>query len=169
MAQKELRVSGAKGYLVWLAQNQPIIYSNIREKLRRQLPQNLSGFGVVDASLLNFGVPESIASDPIINSAPTGASSAWADALKNILNAGAVIYTTKTQIDAQKKLNDMQLERIRQGLPPLNIDPAALGLATASASVGLTPNTQKFLMWGGVAVIGAWVFSSMFGGRRRAA
>lgn len=168
MSQKELPVTGPKGYLVWLASNQPIIYQQIRERLRAQLPSNLSGFGATDVSLTQFGVSPAIASDPIINSAPQGASSSWANTLQTILAGAATIYSTKTQIDAQRRLNEMQLDRIRQGLPPLNIDPSSLGLSTASASLGISGDTRKWLTWGGLGLLGAWILTSAMGRRRSA-
>lgn len=167
--QKELPVTGPKGYLVWLATNQPKLYAQVRERLKTRVPANLSGlgFGALDQSLLQVGITADVASDPIINSAPQGASSTWADTLSTILKTVAVGYSTKQQIDAQNKINQMQLDRLRQGLPPLNIDPASYGLQTASASIGIAPNTQKMLMLGGAAVLGVWLLTS-FTGRRRA-
>lgn len=166
MAQKELPITGPKGYLVWLAMNQPKLYAQVRAKLKDRVPQNLSGFGEVDQSLVSIGVTADVASDPIINSAPQGASSTWADALKNILSTVAVGYSAKQQIDAQNKLNQIQLDRLRQGLPPLNVDPASLGLSTASASIGLSSNTQRLFIYSGIAFLGVWLLTSMRGGRR---
>jgi hypothetical protein len=169
MSQKELRVTGPKGYLVWLALNQPRLYKQIRPRLLASMPANLSGFGSTNLSLTAMGVSPAIESDPLINAAPSGASSKWADTLQTILGAAATVYTTKTQIDAQKRINDMQLDRLRQGLPPLNIDPGQYGLATASASIGVSEGTRKWLTYGGLAVVGAWILTSLVGGRRRAA
>lgn len=173
--QNEIQVTGAKGYLIWLAQNQPGLYRQVREKLRPMLPKdlgaymrgNLGGLGIeTQVQLTNIGLDTSLLKDPIIAAAPQGASSSWSDTLQNILTGVATAYSTKKQIDAQAELNRIQLDRIRQGLPPANVDPTTLGLQTASASIGIAPNTQKFLMWGGLGILGAWVLTSVMGGRR---
>jgi hypothetical protein len=174
--QKEIQVTGAKGYLIWLAQNQPQLYSQVREKLRPLLPRDLGAYmrGTLgglgqDATiqLQSIGFDTSLIKDPVIAAAPQGASSSWSDTLANVLKGVAVAYSTKQQIDTQAKLNQIQLDRIRQGLPPLSVDPASMGLQTASASIGIAPNTQKLLMWGGLGVLGVWLFTSLVGGRRR--
>jgi hypothetical protein len=173
--QNEIQVTGAKGYLIWLAQNQPDLYKQVREKLRPMLPKDLGaymrgtlgGLGVdSQVQLQTIGVDLSLLKDPVIAAAPQGASSTWSDTLANVLQGVAVAYSTKQQIDAQAKLNQIQLDRIRQGLQPMNIDPASLGLQTASASIGIAPNTQKMLMWGGGAILGVWILTSVLGGRR---
>lgn len=174
--QKEIQVTGPKGYLIWLAQNQPALYREVREKLRPMLPNDLKGYAsgslgglgqTSQVQLQTIGLDMSLLKDPVIAAAPQGASSTWADTLQNVLQGVAVAYSTKQQIDAQAKLNQIQLDRIRQGLQPMNVDPATLGLQTASATIGIAPNTQKMLMWGGLAILGVWVLTS-FGGRARA-
>jgi len=165
--QKELRITGPKGYLVWLALNQPAVYQKVRAELIKKLPQNLSGLGYVasDPTLVTIGLDPSLVKDPVINAAPQGASSTWSDTLKNIVSAIGIGYATKKQIDSQAELNRIQLDRVRQGLPPMNVDPATMGLTTASASIGFSSGTQKMLMFGGLAFLGVWLLTSLRGGR----
>lgn len=151
--QESVHITGPKGYLIWLAANQPQIYARVRDRLRNVIPASaLAGFGADPLTAITLDT--SLISDPVINAAPEGASSSWADTLGNILKTVAVGYSTKQQVDAQKQLTAIQLDRIRQGLPPVNVDPTKLGLSTATVGVGLTSGTQNFLMLGGAALLG---------------
>lgn len=175
--QKEIQVTGPKGYLIWLAQNQPARYAKVRERLKQQLPNlgaymrgALGGLGIdAQVQLQEIGVDQSLIADPVIAAAPQGASSSWADTLSNIVAALGVGYATVKKANTQAKLDSIQLDRVRQGLPPVPIDPTSLGLSTATVGVGLTGNTQKLVMYGGLAILGVWVLTSVVGGRRRAA
>jgi hypothetical protein len=72
--------------------------------------------------------------------------STWVDTLQRVLPALATTYQ-------QREILQIQLERARQGLPPL--DNSAFG---AQVSVGLDSSTRNILMIGGAALIGllAW-------------
>lgn len=167
---KPVQVTGAKGYLIWLAQNQPALYARVREKLLANMPQDFGAYMPAprfgDVVLQDIGVDQSLVKDPVIQAAPTTASSSWADTLSNVLSAVGIGYATKKKIDAQSQLNQIQLDRIRQGLPPYPVDPTSLGLSTATVGLGLTSNTQKLLIYGGGAILAVWVVTSLMGRRR---
>jgi hypothetical protein len=56
----------------------------------------------------------------------------------------------------QKQLLDVQVERARQGLPPLNTNQYAAGL-----NVGVSQDTQKMLMYGAIGLGALFVFSTL--------
>jgi hypothetical protein len=65
----------------------------------------------------------------------------WIDTLQRLLPVVAATYQ-------QKQILDIQVERARQGLPPLNANQVAAGV-----NVGIDPQTQKMLMiFGGLAL-----------------
>jgi hypothetical protein len=142
MQQVSFKVSetGAKGFLQWLQKAQPWLYAKVKGKV----PSFVGGLGLT------------------AETAQTGSASAtssWSDTLKNLLTGASAAYLTKTQLDAQKKILDMQLTRAQQGLSPLDIDPSLYGLSGPSVNVGLTGDTQKLLMYGGLGLLGFFLLS----------
>lgn len=73
--------------------------------------------------------------------AQQGTSETWYDALARLLPVMASTYQ-------QKQLLSVQVERARQGLPPLDVSQYAPGV-----NVGLDEKTQKLLIYGGVAAL----------------
>jgi len=65
----------------------------------------------------------------------------WWDTAARLLPALAATYQ-------QRQLLQIQVERARQGLPP--IDAASYG---AGVNVGLAPDTRNLVMWGGAALL----------------
>lgn len=65
----------------------------------------------------------------------------WYDALARLLPVLASTYQ-------QKQLLEVQVDRARQGLPPLDATQYAGGV-----QVGMAPELQKLLMWGGIATL----------------
>jgi hypothetical protein len=61
----------------------------------------------------------------------------------------------------QQQLLSVQVDRARQGLPPLNVTQYAAG-----AQVGLSPDTKTFLMWGGIGLGAVLLMTGAFKGRR---
>lgn len=53
----------------------------------------------------------------------------------------------------QQQLLSVQVDRARQGLPPLNVSQYAAG-----AQVGISEDTKTFLMWGGVLAAAVFLF-----------
>lgn len=82
----------------------------------------------------------------------------WYQALVTSLSQAASAYVT---VDQQKSLNQINLERARNNLPPLDSTQYQTGL-----SLGLGGSTQNTLIT--VAAIGGgiWLLTSIIGGRR---
>jgi|SRR4051812_30026375 hypothetical protein len=71
----------------------------------------------------------------------------WIDALGRIL-PGLVMA------DSQRRLLNVQMDRARQGLPPLDASQVGLGV-----SVGLSDSTRNLLIVGGLAAAGLVAYS----------
>lgn len=78
----------------------------------------------------------------------------WIDTLARILPS--VLASVQ-----QKQLLDVQIERARAGLPPLDVSQYTPGV-----SVGLSQSTKELIMYGGIAALGIWAFSA-YGKYRR--
>lgn len=65
----------------------------------------------------------------------------WMDTLQRTLPILVATYQ-------QKEILDIQMERARQGLPPL--DPSQYGIGV---SVGLSPDVKRWLMIGGAGIV----------------
>jgi hypothetical protein len=65
----------------------------------------------------------------------------WTDSL---LAALPILATTAQQ----RQLLQVQVDRAKQGLPPLDTSQYAIG-----AQVGMDANTRNLVMWGGLAVL----------------
>ncbi len=71
----------------------------------------------------------------------------WYDALARLL---PVLASTHQQ----KQLLEVQVQRAKQGLPPLDATQYAGGV-----QVGLAPDVQKMLMWGGIVALAVLAFA----------
>ena len=140
-----ITVPGAKGFLLYFKQAQPQIYA---ELLKRLGSQSLSGLG-----------------DLVDTTPATPPSNTWSDTLSKLLTSASQVYIAKNQLDAQNKIIDTQLARAKQGLPPLNINPAQYGI-TPTVSVGVAPGLQTMLLWGGLGIAGIFLISSFMKHRR---
>jgi len=69
------------------------------------------------------------------------------------------VVTTLTMADAQRQLLKVQLQRASQGLPPLNSSQYGLG---ANVNVGVSPEVQTLLKWGGAALLAALIVPKVF-------
>lgn len=135
-----IATTGAAGFLEWLKRYQPYFYQDIKNKI----PAGMAGFGLVGE-----GAPA-----PNVASTTT-ATPSWLATVGNLITAAGQAWMTKQQLDAQKDILNMQLDRAQHGLAPLDIDPQTMGLPGAQVSVGLSSSTQKMLMYGamGLAVL----------------
>lgn len=101
---------------------------------------------VSDASDVS-DVANSGSSTPSITSLITG-----------IVGGISSLYLAKNQVDIQKQVTAIQLQRAQSGLPPLPISTAQLGVP--QVAIGLSTSTQSMLLWGGLG-LGALVLLSM--------
>jgi hypothetical protein len=170
--------TGTKGFLLWLKANQPKLYADFVRGMssgvsglncclgNTSLPQGMDSYSmepgrdvIVGARFL--GVIDEITGqnipDPIPTATTNATTSSWADAAKNLIMSAGQAYLTKTQLDAQGKILDAQLERAKMGLPPLNINPASYGLQP-TIGVGLTSSTQNLVLYGGIALLALLAF-----------
>lgn len=143
---------GQKGFLIWMKKNLPRTYQGIAAELKRT--SQLNGLALT--------------ADPALIATPAPATSSFANTLKDLATVYAQSYLTKKQIDAQNQVLNIQLQRAQQGLAPLDINLEQYGLPRPSVAVGVDSDTQKMLLYGGLALAGLWIFSTLFGGRRRA-
>lgn len=70
----------------------------------------------------------------------------WMDTLSRSLPIMAATYQ-------QKQILDVQVDRARQGLPPLNASQFAAGV-----QVGLTPDVKNILIMGGIGIVALMMF-----------
>jgi len=118
----DLTRTGIDGLIEWLRKYQPALLAKVGPKLQRM---QLSGLGLGDD--------------------PSSTTSTFADTLKQLLATGAQAYLTKTQLDAQKKIIDLQVTRAQHGLEPLDIDPTTMGVP--NFSVGVSKDTKNLALW----------------------
>lgn len=92
----------------------------------------------------------------------------WGNLIKSLGTAASQYMMTDAQIKANQQITTIQLQRAQQGLPPLPISQlqSQYGITTTpTANVGIAPDTQKLLMYGGIAFLFVWALTSR--GRRR--
>jgi hypothetical protein len=136
----DLSKTGIEGLVEWLRKYQPALLARVGPKLQQM---QLSGLGLVDDA---------------------STTSTFADTLKQLLTTGASVYLTKTQLDAQKRIIDLQVARAQQGLPPLDIDPTTAGVP--NFSVGVSKDTKTLALWLGGGLAAVILVSSLMGSRR---
>lgn len=73
----------------------------------------------------------------------------WYDALARLLPVLASTYQ-------QKQLLQVQVDRARQGLPPLDVTQYAGGV-----QVGMSPELQRMLLWGGGLALGLLAIATL--------
>jgi hypothetical protein len=145
---------GMKGFLSWLAMTQPRTHEKLLAKVTSP---SLSGLGFTAAiSAVTPAVLES--------TAPASASTA--DKVKDIILTLSQGYLTVQQMNAQKKVLDLQLARAKEGLPPLNLDMQQYGLTGPQVTVGMSPDTKKLLMIGGIGLGAVLLLPQLLGKRR---
>lgn len=88
---------------------------------------------------------------------PSAMPAASGDWLTQIAQVGQGLLTW----DQQRRLQEINITRAQQGLPPL--DASAYGYGV---NVGLSPQTRQLLMYGGIALAGYLVLKEMRRGRR---
>ena len=128
---------GMRGFFLWLRQTQPALHAKAVGRIESQ--GALAGLGLTTPT--------------DVTSTEGPVSSSVADKIKDVLLGLSSAYLGVQQVNAQKKLLDVQLQRAQQGLAPLNINPADYGVTGPTMNVGLTGDTQKMLMYGGLALV----------------
>lgn len=94
-----------------------------------------------EVSFIDPATKRAISADP-----SQGAPSSWLD----LINKGLTIYQTQ-------QLNQINVERARMGLPPIDTSQ----YTGVGVRVGLAPQTQQLLIYGGLALLAVLVFQSV--------
>lgn len=124
------------------------------------------GEGLFRASTLTPG------SGPLISVAPSATTSpattfqaatqpkktSWLD---NLLNLAPQMFLGYTQISMQRQIAKVNLERLKQGLPPLSPAQTEAYTPRPGVSVGLSPATRNLLMFGGLGLGAILLFGIM--------
>jgi hypothetical protein len=136
---------GAKGFFAWLGRAQPQIARSVLIKLQR--PAMLGDLGLT--------APEQVVTEekPV---SPT-----FTDKIRDLVLGASQAYLTYSQMQAQKKVMDMQLKRAQAGLAPLDINMEQYGLTGPAMNVGLSPATRNLLMWGGGALAAVYLLPKL--------
>ena len=94
-----------------------------------------------EVTFIDEDTQRSIQADP-----SQGTASSWLD----IVNKGLTVYQTQ-------QLNQINVERARMGLPPIDTSQ----YTGVGVRVGLAPQTQQLLIYGGLALLAVMVFQSV--------
>lgn len=97
------------------------------------------------------------------DTAPTAGASG-PSILDQIVSFGKSVIPMALSVKQQNDLNQINVERAKKGLPPLNTS-AYAAQSAAQVRVGIAPDTQKMLMYGVAAVLGVSVLMMVL--RRR--
>lgn len=82
----------------------------------------------------------------------------WGEILKTAPGAIRDMWLGYNQLQVQEQINEINLERVRQGQQPLNVNWDAL---RPGVNVGMTPETRTMIYWGvGLLVGGAVLFGA---------
>lgn len=82
---------------------------------------------------------------------------------EDYISALARVVNTYVLADSQRKLLNVQLDRARQGLPPLDSSQYGLG---ANVSVGFSPDTLKLVGYGALGLLALFAVSTFSRGRK---
>jgi len=161
----EIIDTGLRGYLKWLRRDQPGIYRKVAPVLAAKIPEAFSDREQSHALGVLMGLGDdaepgaSGASTDVADAANTGAASpSITGIIGNLVAAAGQVYLTKTQLDALKQVNNMQLQRVNAGLNPLDVSGLNFGIPTVN--VGVAPKTLAAggtLLIGGLLLVGAFM------------
>ncbi len=143
---------GMKGFFAWMAQTQPVIHERL---IKRIASPSLSGLGITAPDVT-----------PAVVQSTQPAAQSTADKVKDIVLALSQGYLTVQQMNAQKKVLDLQLSRAKQGLPPLSLDMSQYGLTGPQVSVGLSSDTRTMLLYGGLGLAAVLLLPKFLRGRK---
>jgi hypothetical protein len=154
----DINAPGVEGFWAWVEKYRPGAWEVAKSRLPRLKLSGL-GFTVTDSG----GGATTLFEDSSAGVPSTTSSSGILDTVKNALTIASQAYLTKTQLDAQGKILDMQIQRAKAGLPPLNIDPSQYGVP--SVNIGVSANVKQLAIWAGLGIGGLFLLS-MLRGRR---
>lgn len=145
-----VQARGTKGALEFIRRALPRTYAHLERELRST--GQLRGLGRVGL---------------IATATETPPSKSLVDTIKEIATVAGQVYLTREQMQAQRQILNVQLQRAQQGLAPLPIDPSTYGLPQPSVGVSLDEGTKKILLYGGIG-LGLALMLGLIGGGRAA-
>lgn len=174
---------GKKGFLLWVeAAFPPEIVKKVLAAAAPHAPptvavRTVGAFGDVSTTDV-VTLPDTIVTAPTTDatSAPSSAVTAatdskpadpsWISSISSAIQAAGQAYLTKTQVDAANQIFQVNLQRARLGQSPIPIDPTQYGLPAPTARIGLTADTSKLVMWGGIGLLAVILLGGLAKGRR---
>ncbi len=141
--------TGLRGFWAWARVNNPRLYAAGLPAIRQRTA--MAGLGITGTA-----ADAAVSSD---NVGPTDPS--IIDKVKEILMGVSQAYLTNEQMQAQKKVLDMQLQRAQAGLPPLDINMQQYGLTGPSVGVAIAPDTMRMLGWGAAALAAVYLIPKL--------
>lgn len=103
-----------------------------------------------------------------VSSAPAAAATQPTGFFDSLVSGFKSLVPVYLNYKQSEKLNQMNLDRARSGQPPISAASyAAMSAPAANVSVGLSPQTQNILIYGGLAAAGLLVMNMIMGKRRR--
>lgn len=124
---------GLKGVMLWMRERNPRLYA---ASMRTIAAPNLAGLGITGAA-----AEVSAAASSTETPKPS-----VLDKFKELVLAAGQTYLTAEQIKAQKKVLDMQMERLKAGLPAADINMASYGFTGPQLGLNVGSDTQKFAL-----------------------
>ena len=123
-----------------------------------------SAAGITDPAIYSYALLTDPNSAAALDSVSPGLSTQIASQAspgESLLQAALRLAPTLVMANSQRQLLDVQLQRAQQGLPPLDASQYGVGV-----SVGLSPDVQKYLLIGGVALLAAIFILPRIGANR---
>ena len=106
--------------------------------------------------------PSALTSPATTFVAATKPKSGFTTFIENLPN----LFMGYTQVSLASKIAKINLERARQGLPPLDTGQVQAMAPRPGVAVGLSPDVKRIIIFGGVG-IGALILFGMMGKKRR--
>ena len=141
-------------FLIWLKNNHPRLFAAVQRKVKAG---QLAGLGATASS----------------TSTSSGGTNLWGQITGAISNLGTAYLTYTTQ----QKVLDTQLQRAKQGLPPLNASQLQMPANQVQVGVssqtgqqiasGLTQGMKAYALPLGIAAVGLVAVMAMGKGKRR--
>lgn len=163
---KEGAMPGWQGFVGWLAETHPKLYNMARisdpdtmQALEQQRHSasvlsgpgtTLAGMGLIEPTATNVGTASDGAPGSAVN---TSGGSALSSFVSMISQAGAALLP----LYQQQKILNIQLKRAQNGQKPLDV--GAYVDPNQGINVGMTPATQKTLLYLGGGLAGAWILT----------
>lgn len=107
----------------------------------------------------DFVLPDAFTGNVTTQTVPTGVTpdnSGWMQTFADLAKMGLSVYQ-------QIQLQNMQMDLIKRGLPPMSA--AQLASMAPQVNIGVASETQKLLMYGGIGLLGILLLSTMNKGR----